>query len=382
MHLKACVISSPFYKTSWAPFDCPEFEMAKILVIGGLSFKGRHFCQYIKQHDVASKLCVVDKGVPEVSFLDAASEDAIIPYYVQGDMGNPTHVERVFSLENWDWVFNVGPDVPANLDDKVYEHAVLRASVLPAKKAAQLRVKFFLHLSSYLVYEPTGKLKFEEGSGVRPTTKAGRWKYKAELELEKLKGQGLNLVILRPAIVYGPYGPIEACAKLVLLGDPEIGQHQVSVKDVSKAMIHLARWYEPIHKTAPVFNLADKSDLRLYNMAMLYSQVHEIKVEFVRSRLLPGEYYSQMDDEILSTWSDILKMANISVTPLAPQFHSGLFDLPEVCVDGTKIERETAFVYDHPYISADDEFGVLRDYIRRKMWPKVLGKGQVERMQK
>jgi nucleoside-diphosphate-sugar epimerase len=84
----------------------------------------------------------------------------------------------------------------------------------------------------------------------------------------------LNLIIIRPALTYGPGANTGLTPRLIigrvyqylneemtLLWSKDLKLNTVHVKDVSRACWHLALWYKPSdHKDPPVFNLADKQD--------------------------------------------------------------------------------------------------------------------------
>ena len=77
---------------------------------------------------------------------------------------------------------------------------MLEASKLIGEAAAKHGVARFVDLSTAQVYEPNDKAA-AEGSKLKPWTKQAAFKLKAEELLRELK---LPLVVLRPAIVYGP----------------------------------------------------------------------------------------------------------------------------------------------------------------------------------
>jgi nucleoside-diphosphate-sugar epimerase len=74
-------------------------------------------------------------------------------------------------------------------------------SVSCAQEAAKQGVKRFIEVSTAQVYEPSNKPKDESGK-VDPWTNLAKWKLQCEEDLKKIPG--LSVVVVRPAIVYGP----------------------------------------------------------------------------------------------------------------------------------------------------------------------------------
>lgn len=67
-------------------------------------------------------------------------------------------------------------------------------------EAAKRKVKVFVEISTAEVYD-SGKELSKENSKLDPWTGIAKYKLKAEEALQKI--DGLNLVILRPAMAYG-----------------------------------------------------------------------------------------------------------------------------------------------------------------------------------
>lgn len=83
----------------------------------------------------------------------------------------------------------------------MYAEKVLDLSVKVANEAAKQGVDKFIEVSTAQVYE-AGKKKTKEGDKIDPWTGIAKYKIKAEEELRKIPK--LNLIIVRPAYVYGP----------------------------------------------------------------------------------------------------------------------------------------------------------------------------------
>ncbi|KAJ1551378.1 hypothetical protein HK405_014631, partial [Cladochytrium tenue] len=182
----------------------------KVLVLGGVGFVGRNLVSRLVAPGsgcVFERVRVVDKALPATAYLSpahrAAFEDPRVEFK-QANLANPAAVEKVFTLEDgsqFDYVFNLAAETKYGQSEEVYEEKVFVLSVTCAKEAAKRGVKVFVEASTAQVYEADKKPSNEE-SKIKPWTLIAKYKLKAEEELRKIPG--LNLVILRPAVIYGP----------------------------------------------------------------------------------------------------------------------------------------------------------------------------------
>ena len=126
-------------------------------------------------------------------------------------------------------------------------------------------------VSTALVYAPNTKHASTEEGEIAPWTTQARYKWEAEQEVLAVASRGLNVVILRPAFVYGQ-GDTHmvmtraACAavyaeldeKMSLLWDAGLKLNTVHVEDVVRAMWHVVA-HEGVG-AGTIWNLCDKND--------------------------------------------------------------------------------------------------------------------------
>lgn len=170
-----------------------------------------------------------------------------------------------------------------------------------AKEAAKRNVKCFVELSHGAIYKPD-PTPSKESAKLKPWLKLAKYKLQAESELQKIPGLvhcypyfhitnttlRLNLVIIRMANVYGEY-----CSKLVgtmlcmaraykelgremkWLWTKDLKCNTVHVKDVARALWHVAQWYvngktnwdEGAMGQTPIFNIVDQGDTSQLSLA-------------------------------------------------------------------------------------------------------------------
>jgi len=123
-----------------------------------------------------------------------------------------------------------------------------------------------------MVYKPDSAPR-KETAKLKPWLKLAKWKLTAEEDLAKI--QGLNLMVLRLAHVYGPYTSKYLATALCMarvykslgkdmkwLWDKDLKTNTVHVEDVARAIWAGAEWYVrgTPRKEVPIFNIVDKGN--------------------------------------------------------------------------------------------------------------------------
>jgi nucleoside-diphosphate-sugar epimerase len=179
---------------------------------------------------------------------------------------------RIFSRSNgkeFDFVFNCGGETRYSQEDEVYKARSHALSLTIGKEAAKRHVKYFLELSTGMVYNSKERPR-KETDKLEPWLKLARWKLQAEQDLSKI--DGLNLCIFRMAHVYGPYTNKYLATALCLarvyqkeqdtmkwLWNKDLRTNTVHVEDVARAMWTSAEWYVKgaSKRPPPIFNIVD-----------------------------------------------------------------------------------------------------------------------------
>lgn len=348
----------------------------RVLVLGGVGFIGRNVVAHLVANDIASAIRVADKVLPATAFLGSPHKEAFenteLVEFKQCNLNSTAGVDKAFALDEgvFDWVINCAAETKYGQTDEVYKEKVLDLSVKVATKAAELGVPKFIELSTAQVYSH-GKKASAEGANIKPWTGQANFKYQAE---EALRGiNGLNLIVLRPAIVYGPgdtsgisprlitgavYKHLGEKMKLLWSGDLRI--NTVHVDDVCRAIVHVAQNAD----AGAIFNLADKTDLSQEKLNKFIEAIFHIKTGFlggVISNLAKVNLKAateQVNEKHLKPWADICKADGIMNTPLTPYIDTELLYNHALSVDGSAIEG-TGFSYNHEAMTEE----LLRDQI-------------------
>jgi len=176
------------------------------------------------------------------------------------------------------------------------------------------------------------------------------------------------LIIVRPAIIYGP-GDLSGITprlitaavykinneKMEFLWDKDLRINTVHVDDVCVALWHLSQNGKP----GSVYNLADSNETSQGNLCPLIEQLFGIQTGFIgniQSKLATSIAMKTVtdtaNDKHLKPWSDVCKKHNITTTPLTPYLDEELLYNNHLSVDGSAI-CSTGFQYQHPKVTAD-----------------------------
>jgi nucleoside-diphosphate-sugar epimerase len=180
----------------------------RVIVLGGNGFIGKYLVQYLVEKDLCSKIRVADKVLPSFAGLTKIQDEYYktktdLLEFKQTPLTQEAKIETLFdeSEGKWDYVFNLAGETKYSQTEAVYKENIIDLSVKCGKVAARHGVKKFIEVSTAQIYD-AGKKPSDEHSKTEPWTNLAKAKLQAEEELKKI--QGLNLVIVRPAIVYGP----------------------------------------------------------------------------------------------------------------------------------------------------------------------------------
>jgi len=345
-------------------------EKPKVLILGGVGFIGRNFVKYLVDNNLASYIRVVDKVLPPTAFLGKVHQDAFESSNVefkQGNLTSPASIEKMFTLDgggHFNYVFNLAAETKYSQTDEVYKEKVLDLSVKCATEAVKQGVDRFVEVSTGQIFE-AGKKASSETSTTKPWTGIATYKLQAEKALKQMSGLKLNIV--RPAVVYGPgdvsgISPRLICGavyrhlgeKMKFLWSADLRLHTVHVRDVCKALWHIATRC-PVGEA---YNLVDKNDTTQGSVNTHLETIFKIKTGFLGSvvsnmaKINMKGTTEEINDKHLKPWSELCKAEGINNTPLTPYLDQELLYNNSLSVDGSKIEG-TGFRYDYPAVTEE-----------------------------
>ncbi|KAI9179855.1 hypothetical protein H9P43_005186 [Blastocladiella emersonii ATCC 22665] len=365
--------------------------MTTILILGGIGFIGRNFVAHLLSKGVPpTDIRVVDKVLPATAWLNEAHKAAIEKVeFRQANLVSPASIEKAFAREDgkpWDIVVNLAAETKYSQSESVYEEKIVVLSTNCAKEAAKQKVKLFIEMSTAQVYDGDKK-NSDEGGKIKPWTGIAKAKAKAEEELKKIAG--LNLVILRPAVVYGP-GDMQGVTPRLIMGHiyrhlkeemkllwtKDLRINTVHVEDVCAATWTVAQAYKDKPANGEVFNLADKQDTDQETLNVHIRAIFGIQTGFQGSiisqfaKLNLESVTEEVNDTHMAPWSELLKASNIAISPLTPYLDQELLSNNSLSVDGSKIEKTLGFAYTVPKVTEERIREIVDGYKKQGIWPR------------
>ncbi|KAL5037333.1 hypothetical protein RTP6_004784 [Batrachochytrium dendrobatidis] len=279
---------------------------------------------------------------------------------------------------------------------KVYDEKVYQLSMAVGKEAAKRGIKVFVEISTAQIYDAGKKPSAEDGK-LKPWTLVAKSKLKAEEELKKLAG--LNLIIARPAIVYGPNDVLGITPRLIigavykhlkeemtLLWTKDLKLNTVHVRDVARALWHMAATKDDkggrVGDVVPgtTYNIVDKNDTDQGIVNKHIESIFGIKTGFQGTmisqfaKLNLDSVTEDVNDKHLQPWSELCKTGGIANTPLTPYLDKELLKDNSLSIEGIKIEKELEFKFDHPVMTEQLLREVIDGFIAQGIWPKDVTK--------
>ncbi|KAK8113891.1 uncharacterized protein PG998_001621 [Apiospora kogelbergensis] len=373
-------------------------EKPSVLVIGGLGYIGRFLALHIHKNDLASEVRLVDKVLPQLAWLapefdQACSNDK----FIQADATREQALSRIFDRadgKEWDYVFNCGGETRYSQEDEVYRLRSKELSLAVGREAAKRKCKCFVELSTGMVYKPDSSPS-KEGDKTKPWSKIAVFKLQAEEELAKI--EGLNLVVVRLAHVYGPYASQWVATALCMarvykhlneemkwLWTKDLRTNTAHIDDVTRALWDVAKWYdagkanwdEKEMGTTPTFNVVDKGTTTQGTVANLIGDMFQIETGFqgqfisTFARMNMDSVVDDINDELLGPWADLLAEAGITRPgPLTPFMEKELLKDTDLSMDGSRLEKVVGFEYQKPQITKELLEEVIESYKKMKWWP-------------
>jgi len=361
----------------------------RIIVLGGCGFIGRNFVEYLADNGFVSKIRVVDKVPPDLAGLSKKQSELYKSELVdfrQANLARESSMAKVYDQADgkWDFVVNLAGETKYSQTEEVYKENILDVSLTCGNAAAKQGIKTFVEVSTAQVYD-AGKKPSDESDKTKPWTKLAKAKLQAEEELRKVKG--LNLIVIRPAIVYGPgdisgLTPRLICGavykfldeKMEFLWDKDLKINTVHVYDVCAAL-----WFLLQNGNAgDIYNLCDDNDTDQGSVNELLEKIFKIKTTFMgylkskaATAIAMKTVAETANEKHLKPWSDLCKQQGIVNTPLTPYLDEELLYNNAYSVDGEKITK-AGFKYKYPKMTEEPLRATLTYFMELGYFPKDM----------
>jgi len=362
----------------------------RVIVLGGTGFIGKQFVQYLVDNNLVSKVRVADKVLPSFAAMTKHQEEMFngpIVDFRQTPLTQAAKVDALFDDPEgkYDFVFNLAGETKYSQTEAVYKENVIDVATKCATAAAKHGVKRFIEVSTAQVYDgDKAKKAYTEDAKPEPWTALATAKLASEKAL--LAIPNANVIILRPAIVYGP-GDLSGITPRIICGavykhlneemeflwDKDMRINTVHIQDVVRALWHLTT----NGTVGQIYNLCDKNDTTQGSVNELLTSIFGIKISClgsIKTNLAKGAFGVKhlaevANDKHLTPWSELCKSKSITNTILSPYLDEEILYHNSMFVDGTKIES-TGFTYNVPKMTKESLVAVMKHFQDLGYFPK------------
>jgi len=361
-------------------------DKPSVIVLGGCGFIGRNLVHYLVSNNLVNKIRVADKVLPELAGLSKEQLEIFKTKveFKQSNLSREAMVKKVFDTSSgkFDYCVNLAGETKYSQTDEVYKENIIDVAVTCGKEAVAHGIQKWIEVSTAQVYEE-GKKPSSESDKLKPWTKLAAAKQKAEEELKKING--LKLIIVRPAIVYGP-GDITGITPRIICGavykqlgetmeflwEKDLRMNTVHVQDVCVAIHHLFTK----GNAGDIYNLADAGNTDQGTINNILEKIYDIKTSFmgnIKSKLATSVAMKTVaetaNEKHLKPWSDLCKAKGVVNTPLTPYLDEELLYNNQLAVDGTKI-TSTGFSYKHKGPTVEELREVIKYFSTLNFFPQ------------
>ncbi|XP_062611635.1 probable dTDP-glucose 4,6-dehydratase [Saccostrea cucullata] len=365
-----------------------EHGKPRVLILGGTGFIGRNLVTYLVENNLASKVRVADKVPPVLAWLNQKHKEIFenpVVEFKQSSLISPASVSSAFTDPEgeYDFVINLAAETKYGQTDAVYQEGIVNLSLNCAREAAKHNPKVFVEFSTGQVYA-ADKKPAKEDSKLDPWTVLAKHKLEVEKQLRNIPG--LNYLVVRPVIVYGPGDKMGLAPRLIIgaiykytrqkmkmLWTKDLQMNTVHVIDVCRAVWHLCNH----GKKGEVYNIVDNSHTTQGKVSELVSEIYDIKYDFMGSvlsniaRVNMTSVVEDINDRHVQPWADACERDGIVNTPLNPFIDQELLYNKNLAMSSSKLTA-TGFTYSIPELKIESLKEILDDYIKSGLFPRSL----------
>ncbi|XP_058467714.1 uncharacterized protein LOC131440447 [Malaya genurostris] len=362
----------------------------KVLILGGCGFIGRHMVAYLETHELAEKIKIVDKTPPQMAWLNNRHAEAFASARVEfcsANLININSCQNAFKTDDpdgWDYVINCAAETKPGQTDPVYQEGILKLTLNCAKEAVKYRVKRFVELSSASMYS-SEKIPQKEDCPIEPWTMVGKYKALVEQELNKI--EGLKFTILRLPICYGTgdrkgltpriiiagiYKYLNETMKLLWTGSMKM--NVVHVEDVCCALWYLVQNEKTIGET---INICDDSEATQDTISDLLSDVFGIKTDYwgialsSMTKVDMAGAIEEINDKHLGPWAELCQKDGVLNSPLTPYMDQELLLHKHLNIDNSKLKC-LGYELKHPTINRRYLEDIIKDFTAMNHFPRSV----------
>ncbi|KAI0736605.1 hypothetical protein C8Q72DRAFT_800670 [Fomitopsis betulina] len=405
------------------------------IIFGGVNTCGRALAAYLvppNGESLVENLRIVDKYSvsPPTTYIGAQFKEVLTQPNVTYRQANLTVASTVASCfdppegqEPYSYVFDLTGEVQWDRPEAVQINNTLRMARHVGLEAAKRGVTAYVRIM-HPFYECKEKGTHDEKDDPKPDGIIGTWWHETMRTLGAI--EGLNLVILRKALVYGPYidnGPIISSMAMAAvygyLKQPVKGlwspgkhpSHTVHVDDVAAALWACAEWmasvggrakadelageeipwhndksklaevsevFPPDRKVvAPLFNVEDDSQLPYVEVATRIAKAFGTTFGFFNfmvntlAKFNLEDVVEDINEGHVSTWTTMITESTPPVLNTPFTAYTDIYNLKKhvIAFKADKLKRLTGWQPKHPEFTEDEVREVVVKLKAEGTWP-------------
>ncbi|EIM90215.1 NAD-P-binding protein [Stereum hirsutum FP-91666 SS1] len=411
-------------------------EKPNVIIFGGVNTCARALAAYLAPpsgEDLVSNLRIVDKYSvnPPTTYIGSefpkVLEKPNVEYH-QANLTQPATVSRMFDPPEgqapYTYVFDLTGDIVVDRPEAIYINHTCNVTRLLGLEAAKRNIKAFVRLQQPF-YECSEKGSHEEKDDVKPNGVVGTWWHES-LRILGAVG-GLNLVVVRPGLVYGPYIDSGLMTNVLtvasvygymkkpmksLWSPGKNPMNTIHSDDVAGALWACAQWMAPLGRAeadkvageevhfhnekskvsevtgmppatqkvvVPLFNIVDDNQTTLHKagetMTSLFGttfEYHNFLTNTV-ARFRLEEAVEDINEAHVGAWAEMITKSN----PPCPNTHLSAymdtFTLSKhvVALSNAKIRKIIGYTLKQPSMTAENLREIVDKWKEEGSWPKL-----------
>jgi len=359
----------------------------KFIIFGGTGFIGRNLVHFLIENNVASYIRVVDKVPPQVAWLNKTHKETFNDPKIEfrsSNLINPVSCAASCDGEEFDFAINCAGETKLGQTDPVYHEGILKVSLNCATASRDHGIGCYVEISSGQMFSDE-KTPHKENDKVEPWTSIAKHKLEVEKEIKSING--LNYIVVRPAIVYGFGDRTGLVPRLVIGGlyhymgekmkvlwGNELVMNTVHVEDLCRAIWHLASRKDSFGQ---VFNVVDDGKTTQGSLSNTVASIFNIGLDVwghTMTSLCMTDIESlveEVNEKHLWPWAEVCNKDGVVNSPLSPYIHQELLSNKHLHLDSSKL-LNTDFHVKYPKPTKELLLEIINDYIEMGLFPKSL----------
>lgn len=412
-------------------------QKPSVIIFGGLNTCSRALASYLvplQGEPLVSHLRIIDKYSvnPPTTYIGTEFPAVLARpevEYRQVNLTVPDRIPQVFEpptgIPRYEFVFDFTGEVWTDRSEEIVISFTCRIAKLVAEEAARQKVKAYVRVHQPY-YKTLGKSPQDEKGGIEPWGAIGLWWHETLRILGAIKE--LNLVILRPGFVYGPYTNYGIIASAIIVSSVygylkkpvksmwspgKNPTNTVHVNDVAGAAWAAAKWMAPLGReaangqagvelachipqseppktdeaipksqkvVAPVFNVTDDTNSTLLSVGETIAPVFETTFQFLNPLVTPlATYFRRVDDDHaeeandlhVTKWAEMLGKSSPPVNNqhLSAYMDKYTLDRHNLALSNGKLKKLTGYRIQYPVFSKECVSEVVQKWKDERTWP-------------